>query len=303
MGGRRLAGMSSHPRRRRPRSALVPGGDRGAGTEASYSTGGSFNGARCNRRVTKWSHYLAGLGLGRQLGQVGPAECPLHQVRQPLPACRRSTGCPAPPACGPGSRRSSGRRRPTGPAGRSPARPLRPVSPSRRTSWASLPPSNRSVIRMNSVFARVGDELLAVGDRLVDVGAAAELHAEDHVHRVVAALLGQVHDLGVEGDDVRVQGRQAGEDRPAHRPVDDRVGHRPALVHVDDHGPVVRPLRPAVEVNPLGDDGAELRLVVLQVAADRPLPVDGRGARAAASAPCGSAPRGRPAGSAARASS
>ena len=126
-------------------------------------------------------------------------------------------------------------------------------------------------------LGRVLNELLTVGHGFVDVRPAAELDAEDHVDRVAPTRLGQVDDFGVERDDVRVQGRQAGEDRPADRAVDDRVGHRPALVHVDDHRPGVLPLRTAVEVDPFRDDRAQARAVVLQVSADRPLPVDRTG--------------------------
>ena len=45
----------------------------------------------------------------------------------------------------------------------------------------------------------LADQALAVGQRPVDVGAAAELDAEEHVDRVVE-LVGQVDDLGVEDD-------------------------------------------------------------------------------------------------------
>ena len=44
-----------------------------------------------------------------------------------------------------------------------------------------------------------GDEPLAVGERRADVGAAAELHAEEQVDGV-GDQLGEVDDLGVEGD-------------------------------------------------------------------------------------------------------
>ena len=52
---------------------------------------------------------------------------------------------------------------------------------------------------------RLGNESLAVGHRLVDVRPAAELHAEQHVHRVVAALLRQVHQKMVEHQDISHQ--------------------------------------------------------------------------------------------------
>ena len=57
---------------------------------------------------------------------------------------------------------------------------------------------------------------LAVGERRVDVGAAAELHAEQDLDRV-CKLIGQVEDCGVEADELRVDHRQrshhGGEDR------------------------------------------------------------------------------------------
>ena len=96
-------------------------------------------------------------------------------------------------------------------------------------------------------------EPLAVGHRPVDVGAAAELHAEEQVHRVVA-LLGQVDHLGVEDDDVRLQGRHAGEDGPGDAAVDDRVGHRAGLVHADDDVPLLAAVLAGEEVEVVGDD-------------------------------------------------
>ena len=99
------------------------------------------------------------------------------------------------------------------------------MSPMRRTSWAWLPPSKRSVMRMNSVCLRFLDELFAIADRFVDVGAAAELHAEEHVHGIVAALFGEIDDFGIEGDDMRIECGKAGEDRAADRAIDDGRRH------------------------------------------------------------------------------
>ena len=48
--------------------------------------------------------------------------------------------------------------------------------------------------------------LLAVGERAVDVGAAAELGAEQQVDRVVE-VVGQVDDGGVEDDHARAHAR------------------------------------------------------------------------------------------------
>ncbi len=61
----------------------------------------------------------------------------------------------------------------------------------------------------------VADERLAVGERLVDVRAAAELDAEQQLDRVVQ-LLGEVDDARVEGDHLRVERGDRGERGAEH---------------------------------------------------------------------------------------
>ena len=53
---------------------------------------------------------------------------------------------------------------------------------------------------------RLADERLAVGQRAVDVGAAAELRAEEHLDRIVQ-LVGEVDDRGVEDHQARAHAR------------------------------------------------------------------------------------------------
>ena len=67
-------------------------------------------------------------------------------------------------------------------------RTARPPPSSRRPACSissRMPPSYRSLIRTKMVSAGPGDQRLAVGERPVDVGAAAELGAEQHLDRVV----------------------------------------------------------------------------------------------------------------------
>ena len=118
-----------------------------------------------------------------------------------------------------------------------------------------------------------GDQLLAVGHGLVDVGAAAELGAEQHVDRV-AELIGQVRDRGVEGHHRGAQRPDRGQHRPEHPRVHHRGRHRAALVQAEDDVAGHRLLFPGVPDQALGHDGPVLRQVVPQVDADRPVPVD-----------------------------
>ena len=74
----------------------------------------------------------------------------------------------------------------------------------RATSASRTPPSYRSESRIEDRVRRAGHERLAVGHRAVDVGAAAELHAEQQVDRIVEHG-GQIDDARVEGDDRRAQ--------------------------------------------------------------------------------------------------
>ena len=77
------------------------------------------------------------------------------------------------------------------------------------------------------------DDLLAVGERAVDVGAAAELRAEQQIDRVLQ-VVGQVDDGGVEDDHARAHGAHRGEHRAEDARVDDRGRHRAALVDAQD---------------------------------------------------------------------
>ncbi len=97
------------------------------------------------------------------------------------------------------------------------------------------------------------DQPLAVGDGAVDVGAAAELHAEEDVDRVVE-LVGQVDDLGVEDDQAGLHRPQRGEDRAEDAGEDDRLGHRARLVDAQDDVPLDPGGAPGVADQPLGHD-------------------------------------------------
>jgi hypothetical protein len=55
-----------------------------------------------------------------------------------------------------------------------------------------------------------GDQLLAIGDGVVDVGAAAKLDAEEHVDRI-GRQRAEVDHARIEGDDRRAQRTQRGE--------------------------------------------------------------------------------------------
>ena len=111
-------------------------------------------------------------------------------------------------------------------------------------------------------------ELAAVAERLGDVGAATELHAEQHVDRVVQHRR-EVGDRGVERDQRRPQRRELGEHRPEQRRVDDAVGHRTRLVDGDHDLLGEAALAAAEPDEALGDHRAVLGLVVAQVGVDR----------------------------------
>ena len=145
-----------------------------------------------------------------------------------------------------------------------------------------------------------GDEALAVGQRAVDVGAAAELGAEEQVDRVVQ-VFGQVDDGGVEDDHPGVHGPDGGEDGAEDAGVDDGGGHRAALVHAEDDVAQRWRSLAAVADEPLGDDRAVVGLVVLQVGADGAVPVDLGGAGPTGAGGAVEGCRARPAPSSARA--
>ena len=130
-----------------------------------------------------------------------------------------------------------------------------------------------------------GDEPPAVAEGAADVGAAAELHAEQHVDGV-GEQRREVGDGGVEGDHRRAQRRQPGEHAGEQRGVDDAAGHRAALVDGDDDVAGEAALVAAEPDEPLGHDRAVLGQPVAQVGADRPRPVDvGRAGPAGAAGP------------------
>ena len=126
----------------------------------------------------------------------------------------------------------------------------------------------------------LGDPALAVGQRAVDVGATAELDAEEHVDRVVD-LVGQVDHLGVEDDHPGAHRPDRGEHRAEDRAVDDRLGHRPGLVDAEDDLALDLGRAAGVADQPLGHDRAVLGQVVLEVGGDRAAPVDVAHPRAA----------------------
>ena len=118
-----------------------------------------------------------------------------------------------------------------------------------------------------------GDEPLAVGDRPVDVGAAAELDAEQHVDGI-GKLRREVHHGGVKGDQGGPQRPDRGQHRAEDRRVHHRGRHRPGLVDGQHHVPGHDLLPPPVADQALRDDRAVGGLVAGEVRGDRPVPVD-----------------------------
>ena len=98
--------------------------------------------------------------------------------------------------------------------------------------------------------ARPGDQALGVGERAVDVGAAAQLGAEQHLHRV-GELLGEVDDRGVEHHQRRPQRPHRRQHRGEDAGVHHRTRHRPGLVDAQHHLAVHRVGPPAVPDQPL----------------------------------------------------
>src|SRR5262249_22220553 len=111
----------------------------------------------------------------------------------------------------------------------------------------------------------------------VDIGAAAKLNAKYHVHGIVATLFCEIDDFRVERDDACVQRGERSEDGPGDGTVYDGFRHRAALVHADNDGPVVGALSAGEEIDFFGNDRSEGGLIVFEVAADGPLPIDGWG--------------------------
>ena len=121
--------------------------------------------------------------------------------------------------------------------------------------------------------ARLADQALAITDRAVDVGAAAELHAEQHLDGIVE-LFRHVDDGGVEHHHLGVHRRQARHHRAEDARIHDRVRHRAALVDAQHHLALRLARLAAVADQRLRNDGAVLGLPVAQVRADRAMPVD-----------------------------
>ena len=121
--------------------------------------------------------------------------------------------------------------------------------------------------------ARSGHEPPAVAERLGDVGAAAELHAEQHVDRIVQQRR-EIGDRGVERDEMRAQRRELGEHGAEQRGVHHAVGHRARLVDGDDHVAGEAAAATPVADQPLGHDGAVLGQPVAQVGVHGVGPVD-----------------------------
>ncbi len=118
-----------------------------------------------------------------------------------------------------------------------------------------------------------GDDALAVRQGPVDVGAAAELAAEQHVDRV-GQPLGEVDHLGVERHQPGPHRWERSQGGSEDRGIDHRLGHRTRLVDSHDHvlGHRRRPVPVADE--PFGDERAPVGKVVVKVASDRGVPVD-----------------------------
>ena len=76
------------------------------------------------------------------------------------------------------------------------------------------------------------DPVGAIGHGLIDVGAAAQLHAEQHLDRI-GQFLGQVEDDGVEADELGLHHRERSHHRREDRRVDDGGGHRAGLVDAE----------------------------------------------------------------------
>ena len=128
-------------------------------------------------------------------------------------------------------------------------------------------------------FLGLADEGLAVGEGEVDVGAAAELGAEEDVDGV-GEFFAEVNDGGIEHDHFGADGGQAGENGAEDAGVNDAGGHGTALVNADDD--VAQGGAFATEADAgFGDDGFVLGLVMLEVRANGAVPIDFVVARAA----------------------
>src|SRR5207247_1228283 len=109
-----------------------------------------------------------------------------------------------------------------------------------------------------------------------DVRSASELHTENHVHGIIAALFGEVHDFGIESDNARVQCWKRREDGAGHRAINNRLSHRTALIHADNYGPIAGALSPRVEIDFFRYNRPKRGLIVLEVPTDGRFPIDVR---------------------------
>ena len=138
---------------------------------------------------------------------------------------------------------------------------------------------------------RVVDERLAVAERLVDVGPAAELDAEQHVDRV-AELLGEVDDRGVERDHAGLSVGSEASDAPSTPAWTTEAAMLPLWSSTRISSAASERRLRAVADQPLRDHRPVLGLVVAQVGPDRAVPVDlGCAAAARVRALRSSAPR------------
>jgi hypothetical protein len=82
--------------------------------------------------------------------------------------------------------------------------------------------------------ARLADQALAVAHGTVDIGAAAQLHAKQHIDGS-SSFLRQVDHGRIEHHQLGSHGRQAGHHGTEDAGIDHRVGHGAALVNAQDH--------------------------------------------------------------------
>src|SRR5207245_6299440 len=83
-----------------------------------------------------------------------------------------------------------------------------------------------------------------------------------------------VHDRGIENDHASPDRRERGQHRAEDARVDDRGRHRAALIDAEKDVALRGAVAAAIADAGLRDDGAILRLVMLQVRADGAMPVD-----------------------------
>ena len=121
--------------------------------------------------------------------------------------------------------------------------------------------------------ARLADQPLAVAHGAVDVGTAAQLHAEQHIDRIVE-FLGQVDHGRIEHHQLGRHGRQAGHHGAEDAGIDHRVGHGPTLVDAQNHLALRTACLAAVADQGFRHYGFVFRLPVTQIGANGAVPVD-----------------------------